>query len=362
MMGMNTSRAAAAIVLAGLLAAAGAAPVAAQSGPPIDVQRLGPQVGDTVPDFRLPDQRGAMRSRDELMGAKGLMLVFSRSADWCPYCKTQIAELQSRLPDLTREGLGVAVVTYDPPAVMADFAARRGITLPLLSDRGSAVIRAYGILNTTVDPSSRNMGIPFPGTFLLDRQGVVTARFFEEAYQERHTVASILLQLGGSGSEVEGRRVTTDHAEVTTYLSDHTAAPGTIFSLVAEVTPRSGVHVYAPGNHDYRVVSLRVDPQPFLLTHPVEYPASEIYYFAPLDERVPVYTSRFRLLQPLFLSAAPDARKALASLSELTITGTLEYQACDDQVCFLPKTVPLSHTIRVQPLDTERPAESGASR
>ena len=48
----------------------------------IDVSKLGPQVGERIADFRLPDQNGKVWTRDSLMGPKGLMLVLSRSADW----------------------------------------------------------------------------------------------------------------------------------------------------------------------------------------------------------------------------------------------------------------------------------------
>jgi cytochrome oxidase Cu insertion factor (SCO1/SenC/PrrC family) len=47
-----------------------------------DLQRLGPQMGQRVPDFTLTDQDGRQRSLQSLMGEKGLILVFSRSADW----------------------------------------------------------------------------------------------------------------------------------------------------------------------------------------------------------------------------------------------------------------------------------------
>lgn len=47
-----------------------------------DVTKLGAQVGDKVPDFRLPDQHGQTRTLASLMGRKGLVLVFNRSADW----------------------------------------------------------------------------------------------------------------------------------------------------------------------------------------------------------------------------------------------------------------------------------------
>jgi len=258
------------------------------------------------------------------------------------------------MPELSNKGLAVAVITYDSMAILADFSRRRGITFPLLSDQGSATIKSYGLLNTTVDAASTNYGIPFPGTFLVNRQGVVSARFFEEAYQERNTVASILLKLGDPGHEIDVQRITTEHVEITTYLSDQVVAPGTLFSVVVDVTPRRGMHVYAPGQHSYKVIALRLDAQPLLLARPLQYPASEIYVFKPLNERVEVFQEPFRLVQNVALSASPDARKALASVKTLSITGALEYQACDDKVCFLSKSVPVTYTVRVRELDTER--------
>ena len=61
-----------------------AAPVAlnAQERKPVDVSTLGPQVGERVPDFALPDQHGRIRTLDSIMGEKGAMILFHRSADW----------------------------------------------------------------------------------------------------------------------------------------------------------------------------------------------------------------------------------------------------------------------------------------
>ena len=53
-----------------------------QARQPIDVSKLGPQVGQRVPDFSLEDQTGKTRTLQSIMGAKGVMLVFVRSADW----------------------------------------------------------------------------------------------------------------------------------------------------------------------------------------------------------------------------------------------------------------------------------------
>jgi len=55
---------------------------AAQSREAIDVASLGPQIGEQVPDFNLPDQSGQVHSLDSIMGPNGVMLVFFRSADW----------------------------------------------------------------------------------------------------------------------------------------------------------------------------------------------------------------------------------------------------------------------------------------
>lgn len=57
-------------------------PISAQSRTKIDVSKLGPQVGERVPDFSLKDQNGKAVTLQSIMGPKGAMLVFYRSADW----------------------------------------------------------------------------------------------------------------------------------------------------------------------------------------------------------------------------------------------------------------------------------------
>jgi len=250
--------------------------------------------------------------------------------------------------------MGLAAISYDPVAVLADFSARRGITFPLLSDAGSETIKRYGILNTTIDPKNQLYGYPFPGTFIVDRQGVVTSRFFEEAYQERDTVSSILVRLG-QHIGVHATRIAGAHVTVTSYATDEVAAQGTHFSLVLDVTPGPGVHVYAPGASDYRPVAISVEPQAGLVVKAPAYPKSEDYFFKPLKEHVPVYQHPFRIVQDVTLDPSKEGTAALKDVTSLMITGRFEYQACDEKVCFTPQSVPLSWTIAVKPLDRERP-------
>lgn len=68
------------IVLAVVLAVA--APAAEQQAPPVDVTKVGPQVGHSAVAFQLPDQQGRLQTLASVAGPKGTMLVFFRSADW----------------------------------------------------------------------------------------------------------------------------------------------------------------------------------------------------------------------------------------------------------------------------------------
>lgn len=54
----------------------------AQSRTPVDVAALGPQVGERVPEFSLPDQNGQIQTLPSITGPNGAMLLFHRSADW----------------------------------------------------------------------------------------------------------------------------------------------------------------------------------------------------------------------------------------------------------------------------------------
>lgn len=208
---------------------------------------------------------------------------------------------------------------------------------------------------SVVQPNVGMIGMAYPGTFLLDRQGRVKSRFFEEFYRDRNTVASLMVKTGNAAEPVAGTRISSAHLEITTYPTDSGVAPGNRFSLVVEVRPGPRIHVYAPGASSYRAISLNIAPQAVLRALPLSYPPSEIYFFKPLNERVPVYQKPFRLVQEMILEGTPDAQAALRGKENVTVSGTLEYQACDDKTCYNPVSVPLSWTLSLRPLITERP-------
>ena len=157
-----------------------------------------------------------------------------------------------------------------------------------------------------------------------------------------------MLRVGAARTPVDAIRAATEHLELTAYPSDPSASLGTRFSLAVDVRPKRGMHVYGPGATGYRVITLNIEPQPHLRLIPIRYPATEIYYFKPLNERVPVYQKPFTLVMDVVPEATAEARKALADRNELVITGTLDYQACDDRICYNPVSLPLSWKVELR--------------
>jgi hypothetical protein len=154
---------------------------------------------------------------------------------------------------------------------------------------------------------------------------------------------------GLSGQSASGpMRNDTMHLTVLTSISDTEIAPGQRVSLAFDVTPKKLMHVYAPGKHDYQVISVKLDAQPWFRVQPTTYPPSEIYHFEVLDEKVETYGKPFKLVQDVTILATPEAEKILAAAPTVRLSGRLEYQACDDRVCYAPTRVPVSFTLTVK--------------
>jgi len=142
--------------------------------------------------------------------------------------------------------------------------------------------------------------------------------------------------------QFRGTQPLSKHAAITTAPAAPNAAPGGKVALFIDMVPNPGIHVYAPGAKDYLPVKVTLKPQPDVRVGKTTYPKSEMMFFAPLNETVPVYEKAFRLAQDVTLG------KSVKAGSTVTIAGTLEFQACDDKVCFVPESVPVSWNVIVK--------------
>lgn len=152
---------------------------------------IGPVVGAAAPslDSAIPVPPA---SGPAATGEYGRALVFFRSADWCPFCKTQLVELNAISGDLAEAGWTLEAISYDSPEVLAAFSEAEGLGFTLLSDEGSQIIDAFGLRNEDVRAGSRTDGIPHPAIIFISNEGRVKAVLREEGYRERPEIAAIL--------------------------------------------------------------------------------------------------------------------------------------------------------------------------
>lgn len=151
-----------------------------------DTLDMGPKVGTTIPlPLAATDQNGKSQDFASLTGERGLVLLFARSLDWCAFCKLQAVAWNARASYFRELGYNVAAVTYDPVAGLKRFAAQEEIGYTLLSDRRSAIIRAFGLIAESVPRDSDWYGFAHPIIFVIDPEGVIRHRFSEANHQVR---------------------------------------------------------------------------------------------------------------------------------------------------------------------------------
>jgi hypothetical protein len=250
----------------------------------------------------------------------------------------------------------LAAISYDSPAILKNFAVRKGITFPLLSDSGSKIIRDFGILNVQAPPGPF-FGIPYPGTFILDRNGVVVQKYFEDDYKQRYTASDILAKqynapVAVTSNDAAARStIQAKHLRLSASAGLSAVHVGQRIALVLDIDLPRDVHVYAPGVQGYIPIDFTITASDAVKPLPAVYPASKTMHLKAINETVPVYTGQFRILREVTMgSSLPEG--------ELTIEGSFRYQACDSRECFIPETVPLKWVLKVEPLDRVRaPAE-----
>lgn len=102
----------------------------------------------------------------------------------------QLVELQKNLKSLHQAKIQVVAVSYDSVDVLKKFWQLKKIRYPLLSDPDSKTIKAFGVLNKEASP--RIKGVPHPGTFLIDKKGIIRAKLFYSSYTKRHQAKDII--------------------------------------------------------------------------------------------------------------------------------------------------------------------------
>ena len=252
---------------------------------------------------------------------------------------------------LQAEGVALFAISYDSVEILRAFADKHGITYPLLSDEGSHVIRRLGLVNERVQDdhahygipaNPRHVGLPYPGTFVLDERGIITRKRFHESYRVRDTGVGLLGRTLDQLEPVDDNSVTREDEAVR--VRAWVDSPGYAFfqrlhvNVEVSVAPR--FHVYGPPvPAGFVPLSMEVAPIEGVEIGMAEWPVPHPFEGKELDERFWVHEGTVRGAVPLTFSAPPGA-------GDHVIQVTLKYQACSDAVCLEPMTLTLSLPVR----------------
>src|SRR5262245_48595162 len=225
-----------------------------------------------------------------------------------------------------------------------------GITYPLLSDEGSRTMRGLGLINDRVQedhavygiqPNPRHSNLPYPGAFVLDRDGVVKQKRFYESYRERDTGTGLVPQALGIGKEPSAPVVASDGpVTVRAWLDSPTYVFFQRLMLTVEVSTATGFHVHGqPVRDGLTPLSIEIDALDGLQVGPARWPSPR-RITGPSDEDGQwVHHGIVRGTLPLTFAAAPGQGDCMVDV-------TVRYQACDDASRLAPSAVQLRLPVR----------------
>ena len=101
----------------------------------------------------------------------------------------KLTEIQDQFPAM---GINIATITYDPVELLKEVEEDQGVEFTLLHDEGITHVNAFGIRNLDHEPGDRAYGIPYPGIFLVDPDGIIRYKFSEEGFRARPDFSDVL--------------------------------------------------------------------------------------------------------------------------------------------------------------------------
>ena len=214
----------------------------------------------------------------------------------------------------------------------------------MLSDPDSAIIRRYDVLNTIVQPDDIPFfGIPFPGFFLLNEDGVIVDKLFNRHLANRDGIEQILDSFRGRidpGSREPLTAVREDDGiEVTAFMrgGGGVLRLGPLRRLVVRVQMPDGLHIYDdPVPEGMVATSIEVTGPDGVRFEPMDAPPTHPFELPGVADPLMVWDGTVDFVIPFFANSAivPTLR---AGETSITLQVAVRYQACDDEQCFLPQ-------------------------
>ena len=212
------------------------------------------------------------------------------------------------------------------------------------------MIQEFGILNTNIPQDHEWFGIPYPGVYMIGKDGLLFDKSFIADHSIRESVNDMLQESFRVEDLERGeiQAVTTPHLTARAYFASPTIRRGQLVVLTVEISLADGMHIYGrPLPEGYIPVELTLDGSEDLLLDRVAYPEPEEMDLEALGERLPVYTGQLEI-KAHCLGGNKDQKEIFQ------VTARLRYQVCNDRECYLPQTLTLSLPLQFLPHDWER--------
>lgn len=190
-----------------------------------------------------------------------------------------------------------------------------------------------------VDPDDHPWyGIPFPGTYVVDGDGVITAKFFENNLFLRASSTQLLRAALGEAIELQPLRERPTDVLVDVTVGEDPIAVGVIHDLVVRFAVPEGLHLYGdPVPHAMVSTGVDFDEDEGLVVRPAEFPATTEHTLAGTGEVLHIFEGDVTIRIPITHNGRSLQWRDDGS-AYIAVAGTVRWQACDDDVCHLPQT------------------------
>ena len=253
-------------------------------------------------------------------------------------------------------------MSYDDQEVLREFSEKQSIPYPLLSDVDSEVIRRYGILNDQVKPGDLILyGIPYPGVYMTDAEGVVVAKSFHGSYKIRDSpevlIDATLGRVELDDTPTESSAPSDEAPEVSVRVALRggrgTIRQGIVRQLVARFDVAEGFHLYGEPVPDGMLpTKVEIEGPEGLVVHDPIVPETQPHRLESLDVELPVWSGTFDIVVPFHAAGALASEvRAIEDGESARLTVKVAYQACDDEVCLLPRTETFEFDVPLEVVD-----------
>lgn len=243
--------------------------------------------------------------------------------------------------------------------MLGRFAETHGITYPLLADVGSVAITEIGILNVTLEQEraaygrpieERHTGIPYPGSFFLDEDGVVTGKRFEQSHRIRPTGNTLLRELFGDESiqPAVSAESSSPGVRVAAWLDTAVTYANQLQEVHVRFDLDDGAHLYTePVPDGFHAMKVELGGDDRLQPDPVAMPEGHEFQITGLEETFHVVDGTVELTAPFILLSNRDTAGDASRPVSLTVD--VAYQACTGDECFMPERVTLELPLTEEP-------------